>query len=225
MFARDDILVALTPPIGHRPEWASLVAYLKVARGTELAVERSELALVDAAGRTLETRRDAFGLAAGMRIAGPYSRSFGDDTLRPNKAVHARWRLNEFSLDAGLVFSESEWQAPRVVYLPLQVPLADDCHILVRLVNLGEAPINLANGMREAVCWVDGVPYASTAGRVWNGGYLVQPRQATTRRFRLADFPWAPRHGTHEVSLEMVGARSPAEVVTWRGEPWLDERF
>lgn len=222
VLVRDEILMALVPPIGYRSEWGSLLAFLKLARGAELDLECTELEFFDAGGCTLERRQDAFGLRVGMHLSGPYSEKLGDDSRRPERAVLARWRLNEFAVETELVVPEDEESFPRVVYLPLQVPLPTDEHIIVSIVNRGLEPIDIAEGMREAVLWVDGTPYASVAARLWNGGYLVRPNRATTRRFRLSDFPGAPRQGAHETSLEILGARSLPQVVEWRGEAWTE---
>jgi hypothetical protein len=213
-------LMALVPPVGYRSEWGSLLAFLKLSQGMELSVDYSELDFSDARGHMLESRKNAFGLTPGIHLSGPYSEKLGDDSRRPVAATLVKWRLNGLLVETNLVTSQLD--PLRVVYLPLQVPLSDDHHIIVSIVNLGETLLNIATGMQEAVCWADGVAYESIAARVWNGSYLIRPGHATTRRFRLSDFPGTPRHGTHEMSLEILGIRSIPQTVTWYGEPFLE---
>lgn len=216
----DDLLIRLVPPFGPRAEMRPLLAYLKLAPGAALVAGRSTLELVDEGGRVLATRENAFGVAEGTPLAGPHSVRLADDDPRPEGAASARWRLGELSAETPLANPEAEWPAPRLVCLELQVPVADDPHLVVTVANTGGEPLDIATGMREAVLRVDGAAYASTAGRVWNGPYLVRPGHVTTRQFSLGDFPGAPRSGTHQVSLEILGMRTAPQTVTWRGEPW-----
>jgi hypothetical protein len=222
VLVKENLLMTLVPPIGYRSEWGALLGFLKLARSTEVVVECSDLEFFDGDERSLQKRHNAFGLTTGMRLSGPHFQKIGDDNRRPEAAVLAKWQLNQFSVSTNLVVLTTAWQALRVVYLPLQVPLPEDHHIVVTIVNLSEDPINIADGMREARCWVDGVAYESVAARLWNGRYLIQPQQATTRLFKLNDFPGVPRHGIHEMSLEILGAFSPPQFVNWCGESWTE---
>jgi hypothetical protein len=212
--------MALVPPVGYRSEWGSLLAFLKLAQGIELSIDASDLDFFDVRGRLLESWHNAFGFTTGMQLDGPYSEKLADDRRRPAAASLARWRLNSLLVETNLVTSQPD--SLRVVYLPLQVPLPNDHHIIVSIVNLGKTPLNIATGMHEAICWADGVAYESIAARVWNGIYLIRPGHATTRLFRSNDFPGIPCQGTREMSLEILGMRSVPQTVTWCGEPFLN---
>jgi hypothetical protein len=195
-------------------------AILKWAGPGPLDVMRSRLAFLDAAGRLIETREDAFGIAAGAVIAAPFSRHLVDEDDVPAAAVMQRWSLNDWDLGTPARETRADELGIALVCLPLLVPAPEDVHLLASLVNAGPAPLDIAAGVREAVCWVDGKPWPSTAGGNWNGPYLLQPGRTATRRFQPRDFPGAPVTGPHEISLEMLGRRSPAQRVAWRGTAW-----
>ena len=131
-----------------------------------------------------------------------------------------RWRLNDWVVTAPVTEPECVWPSLSVTYLPLQIPLRDDKHFVVGLVNTGEEPLDIARGVQEAVLWVDGQAWPSAAGRVWNGPYLLRPGHTTMRALRLADFPGAPACGAHEVALGMAGRRSAPHRVQWHGSSW-----
>jgi hypothetical protein len=143
-----------------------------------------------------------------------------DDRAPSRRAQTQFWHLNDWSVTAPVREPESVWPALVLTCLPLQVPLAEDNHFIAGLVNVGQAPLDIARGVQEAVCWVDGTAWPSVAGRVWNGPYLLRLSHTAVRRFRLADFPGAAATGTHEVALEMLGRRSLPQRVHWHGSPW-----
>ena len=222
VLVRANVLMGLLPPIGPHAEWQAAVAFLRLAQNTELNVKNSTLNFIDTDKRLLGTCESAFGLTPGTRLRGPYTVKLSDGRRRPARAVHQRWDLNEMSVATGMGTRETESQPFQVVYLPLQVALPHDYHVIASLVNQGQTPLDIAEGVRQAVCWMDGIPFESNAGRVWNGPYLVRPNRATRYYFRLSDFPGMPRSGLHEMSLEMCGLRSHAEIVDWHGEPWVE---
>ena len=113
----------------------------------------------------------------------------------------------------------SDWAGLLLTCLPLLVPLPIDEHFIVQLVNTGAAPLDLARGVQQAICFVDGTAWRSSAGRIWNGPYLLRPGDVAVRQFRLADFPGAPVTGTHEVGLDLLSRRSPPQLVHWHGTP------
>jgi hypothetical protein len=209
----DGVMIALLPPLGFRSEWSGLRGYLKVADGS-FRIENSELTLFAAAGDTLERRPNAFGLKRGKTFTGPYSGRFSDGSRRPADAVAVRWRLNDMEVEASLV--ESKQTALRVVYLPLQVPVEKDPHIVVTVVNLTGATLNIAEGVRNAVCFVDGQAFHSNTGGHWDGGVEIQTGKAVTKQFSLDHFPGIPKTGRHEMSFEILGLMSEPEVVDWR---------
>src|SRR5207249_3517332 len=96
--------------------------------------------------------------------------------------------------------SEPEGVDLFVTYLPLQVPVDDDPHIVVRVVNRTPQVINIADGIRSAICRSDGKAYHSSRGGHWDGGVGLNPGVSTTRQFSLDDFPGVPRTGRHEMS-------------------------
>ncbi|EYF05355.1 hypothetical protein [Chondromyces apiculatus] len=225
MILRDDLLLALVPPLTFRPGLVFFTAFLKLPAGAALRIERSEFALLDPARRPLDIRRDAFGLTTATHLVGPFSGKLRDDVLLRAEAAVACWRLNDLAVEAPLAPLGTPPEAPRIVYLPLQVPLKEDCHVAFTLVNAGASPIDLPRAMQAARCWMDGVPYESTAGAHWDGSYLIRPQSAGSCTFRLSDFPGAPQRGRHETSIEILGQRSPPEHVDWRGEPWVPPRL
>lgn len=216
----EGLLMALLPGLGPRAALGSPLGVLKWAGPHPLAVECSTLEFLDGAGRVVERRDGAFGLASGTSIAAPYSQLLADDRDPPRAAETQRWRLNDCTLATRRREPDAAWPSLVVICLPLILPLAEDHHFIARLVNLGTAPLDIARGMREAVCWMDGEGWPSIAGRVWNGPYRLHPGHTATRRFRLADFPGAPATGTHDVALEMLGRRSAPQRIHWHGTPW-----
>jgi hypothetical protein len=220
LLVKDDIiLMALVPPVGYRSEWGYLLALLKLSQGMELIVKRSELDFLNAEGEKIESWYDAFKLVVGMKISGPYSAKLIEDRRRPETATLVKWRLNDLLVETSLITSQLD--PLKVLYLPLQVPISQDDHILVSIMNLGETPLNIATGMQNTICRSDSFKYTSIAARVWNGIYLIRPNHGTTRSFQLSDFPGIPRYGTHKMSLEILGMHSPPQAVTWCGEPFL----
>ena len=218
VFVDGGLLLGLVSRFGRRPEWQPTSAWLKLARDTELAIASSVIDFLDSAGRVLGSYPSAFGLAAVDHLRGPYCEQLADERPFPALSTQQRWRLNDREVCGPVAAPRA---ALRCIYLPLQVPLPDDPHFIIGFENLTERPVNIADAMCSARCWVDGVPFDSIAGRVWNEVYLTPPGSATNRRFRLADFPGAPRSGAHLVSLEFAGLRTPEDVLEWTGEPWL----
>jgi hypothetical protein len=214
LFIKDDVMLALLPPIGFRSQRGSVLAYLKVADRTEIHIQRSELELLNGDGDVVESRVPAFGIKSDTIIKGPYSERFADDSRREESAVCIRWRLNGFEVKASLL--EPEGIALRVVYLPLQITKEKDPHIVFTLVNRGNEILNIADGIRNAVCRADGSSYQSNTGGHWDGGYQVPPLYATTHEFNLGDFPGIPRTGRHVMSLRILGQTSEPETIDWK---------
>jgi hypothetical protein len=223
VIAGESLLLALIPPVGRRPDVALLTAFIKVAEGSDLIIHQSEITFTDAAGNIMEFRNNAFQLEEGIHFTGPCLKALEDHNRRPESAARFQWRINDLSVEGNITFSEEEWHLPRVVCLPLQVALECDCHFIVSIVNTGIDLLNISEGVRNALLHVDGISYDSIAGRSWNGIYLIQSGRSYTQRFRLLDFPGAPRNGSHEVSLEMFGRRSVTQTVDWLGRPWYPE--
>jgi hypothetical protein len=220
VFETDRLMMALLPVLGPRAALEARHAVLKWAGPGQLAVTDSTLAFADDAGRIVERREGAFGLEAGATIAPPYSSALSDDGGAPAAAVTQRWRLNGWAVAASAGVPESDWSRLVSTCLPLQVPLSTDEHFVLQLVNTGTVPLDLARGVQQAICFVDGTAWRSSAGRIWNGPYLLRPGHASIRRFRLADFPGGPVTGTHEVVLELLGRRSSPQRVRWHGTPF-----
>ena len=183
VFLSDGILIALVTPLGFRSEWGALLGYLKIEEGKALKIERSELAFLDADRNILESRCDAFGLGDETKLAGPYSERFSDDSRRPAGAVAVRWRVNEMDAKASLLDSESN--ALRVIYLPFHVAVKGDPHIVITVVNRTEEMLNIVEGVRNAVCIVDGKRFPSNIGGHWDGGSYIQPKKSITKKFSL----------------------------------------
>jgi hypothetical protein len=219
----ENLLLALIPLVGPRTDSISLAAFIKVTEGSDLIIHHSEIVFADAEGNIQELRNNAFQLDKGIHFSGPCSKVLEDHSRRPEGSTLVRWQINDLSVEGTITFSEELWHLPHLVCLPLQLPLESDCHLVVTIVNTGTDLLNISEGVRNAVLHVDGITYHSIAGRSWNGVYLIQPGRPDMRRFRLLDFPGAPGHGRHTVSLEMFGKRSVTQVVDWKGKPWDPE--
>jgi hypothetical protein len=168
-----------------------------------------------AAGTILVTRCNGFGIMGETEIHGPYSTRFSDDSRRPTGAAAVHWRVNGMEVEVELI--ELEGNVLRVVYLPLQVAVKDDPHIVVTIVNHTGEMLNIAEGIRNAACYADGNRYPSNTGGHWDGGTHVQPEKAVTKQFSLADFPGVPQAGMHQMNFEILGIRSESEMVDWKG--------
>ena len=210
-----DMLMAIITPIGKWSSLMSIIVFLKISEQTHIIIERSELELINKSGQLLEKRSNAFGLSRGTKLSGPYSEKFGDDNYRPLDIVNIRWHLNDFKVEANLYFTESDWQKPILMCLPFKFNLPNDYHLIVTIVNTSEYPLNIQAGMQQAIFWVDKIPYASTAARLWNGEYLLRPAHTTICKFRLDDFPEAPQSGLHDVSIQMFGIQSTEQSINW----------
>lgn len=211
----NDLLLTLIAALGPRARHDATLGELKWGGSTPLEVEQSTLEFCDEAGQVISHKEQAFGLTPGTQLIAPYSRSLIDESVRPPKGVLQRWRLNDWVVESPSIVPATEWGQLYVTWLPLQLPLAQDMHVVVGLVNLDVKPLDIARGMSEAVCWVDGVPWPSGVGRVWNTRYLIETNHSTRRHFRLADFPGLSILGKHEMALEMLGYRSKLQVVEW----------
>lgn len=210
----DGILIALLSPLGYRSEWGgALLGYLKIAGDKAVSVVRSELVFLDTAGNTIETRTGAFGLGSGAKYSGPFSGRFSDDGRRPAAAVAAKWRVNDMEVESEL--SDPSETDMRVVYLPLLIASGKDPHVVVTLVNRTAGILNIAEGVRSAILFIDGNRYPSNTGGHWDGSYGLHPGRATTRQFSLDDFSGAPQSGIHNVSFTMLGLISEPETVNW----------
>ncbi len=212
----EGVLLAIMSPLGFRSEWGSLSAYLKVAGSTALEVKNSELFFEEANGKVIERRLEAFGLKEKMLVSGPFSERFSDDAPRPEGAVTVVWRVNDLEVSSDLF--ESEEVSLRVRYLPLRVPVDNDPHIIVTVVNRTGEMLNIAEGVRKAACFSDGKRYGCIRGGHWDGSSHVQPRKAFTKRFSLSDFPSMPDSGRHEMSFEIFGSKSLPRTVNWIGD-------
>ncbi|HEY5956868.1 MAG TPA: hypothetical protein VIV60_09960 [Polyangiaceae bacterium] len=202
------LLSSLVPVLGTH-------GCLKLARNVTLEVTSSVLEFRDAGGRVLAAHPSAFGLVPGTRLSGPLSQRCSDERRWPEQAQTQRWILNDREITSPM---RAGTDPLRVVYLPLQVPTRTDEHIVFTLRNTTDTPIDLMKGIQQAICWVDGAPFEVTRQPVWNGTYHIAPGRAKSRRFSLAEFPGAPRSGSHTMSLEICGLRSPPETVFWRGD-------
>jgi|GEM_PF-5950004 len=218
LFCDESLLLSLIPPFGPRAALMASRGVLKVAAGREIAIQHSELTFFDAAGRPLAAHAGAFGLASGTLITGPVCRNLKDQGRRPDGAASMQWRLDGHAVAVEILDPPESWGSLRAYFLPLQVPVSDDFHCGVHYVNTGTAPVSSVEGVRQAVCHVDGEPYRSAAGGTWNGPSMVPPGRAFGARFSLSDFPGAPRQGVHEISLEMFGLRTSPATVRWSGE-------
>jgi hypothetical protein len=217
IIAREELLVALFSPMSG-PWSPTHSARLKLARGVERIVSRSIVEHLGEAGTVLGGHSDAFGLSKGMRLTGPMSVSLVDERLRPAGTRALRWRFDDWTLDAFL-----EPASPvRVAFLPMHVPLADDRHVLVTLTNLGDTLLDVVTPIFEALLWVDGRPYPTRKSFVWNTRRAIHPGRRFRMPYRLDDFVGAPRLGTHEVSLEILGRRTEPQTLEWYGEPWVE---
>jgi hypothetical protein len=214
------LLMAILPARGARSAFASIHAVLKWVPEEPLIVTSSSLEFLTTDGRMIARSEQAFGFAADSRYPGPHVQFLSDGFRRPAEAQRQRWHLNDWMVEAPIRLPTKESRGLHVEWLPLQVPLPDDIHVLAEFVNLSPQPLNIATGVREARCWVDGVAFPSAAGGIWNGRYLIQPGRAAVCRFRLADFPGIPTTGIHEVALEMLGERSDPVRVRWHGATW-----
>jgi hypothetical protein len=218
-----DLLLALLPAVGPRSALGSTRSVLKWAPGEPLIVIRSTLEFLAADGTELARYEDAFGLASRHSIAGPCVWSLADESRRPADGLRQRWYLNEHIVEAPMAMPPTSWNVLHATCLPLQLPLPEDIHVLAELVNLDDRPVDMAAGVRDARCWVDGKAFPSNAGALWDGRYLLDPGHAALRRFRLADFPGVPTVGAHEISLELLGRRSAPARVCWHGTPWTGD--
>jgi hypothetical protein len=218
VFDTDNLLLALVPTLGPRAAISATLCELKWAGSAPLKVERSTLEFIDDKGEVIGRQERAFGFEPGTELVAT-SQSCIDENHRPAGLLQ-RWRLNDWVVESPIVVPEAEWGNLHVIWLPLQLPLVTDVHIVVSLANLDDKPLDIARGVREAVCWVDGVPWSSAAGGVWNTRYLIEPGHSTRRHFRLADFPGVPTAGRHEMSFQMLGRRSKPQFIQWHGTPW-----
>jgi hypothetical protein len=208
----ENTLIALISPIGRHREWGAIRGYLKSIAGT-FDIQTSSLEFLDRSGKLLETRDEAFGQEAAAKQVGPFSIHFSDDTRRPSDADVVRWRVNNLIVETNL--SKEEGVDLSVTYLPLQVPVARDPHMIVTVINRTPQVINIADGIRSAICRSDGKAYQSSRGGHWDGGAGLNPGGATTRQFSLDDFPGVPRTGRHEMSIELLGLISEPKYVDW----------
>lgn len=210
----DGMLLAVMPPIGFRSELGAVLGYLKIVNGKTLKIERSELEFLDTEGTIIEMCPDAFGLLKGSHLAGPYSERFADDRQRKESASVVIWRVNDMEVMASLI--EPEGIELRVAYLPQRIEKEKDPHIVFTLLNRGEKMLNIADGIRTAVCYADGTPYQSNIGGHWDGSYLLRPGHSTTRQFNLNDFPGIPQTGVREMILEILGIKSNPQTIDWK---------
>lgn len=209
----ENTLIAVLPPLGRHSNWGSILGYLKIAGRTTFEIRSSVLEFVNAKGELLETRAAAFGQRPGTKHSGPYSVRFSDDSRRPAGADRVYWRVNEMIVEASL--SGQDDVGLRVIYLPLQVQVDRDPHIVITVVNRTTKVLNIADGIRSAICHADDKAYFSNRGGHWDGGTGLNPGSSTTRQFSLDDFPGMPRLGHHEMSIELLGLRSRPEYVDW----------
>lgn len=221
VFYTDELLISLFAGLGPRAGLTPTRAILKWRGPQSLVIARSTLEFLNNEGRLICRRDHAFGLVHGSRIEPPYSQWLTDEEPRPREASIHQWRLNDWTVTASIELPESAWLGLTVTCLPLMLPLPHDNHMVASLVNLDDQAMDIARGVQEAMCYVDGVAWPSAAGRVWNGSYLVYPRHATTRRFRVADFPGMPAQGAHELVLELLGRKSAPQTANWIGTAWL----
>lgn len=221
------LLVALAPPRRGRHFGADpLRACVKVAAGSALDVLQSSLELF-ASGVRIATKRDAFALSQGARVRGPASTWALEERHFFPMATHAR-----LSLEASLLRSDGAGDAVSarlaidlrepercnapaldVRYFPLRVGAEDEIDFVATFTNDGDALAHIARGVQEALLWVDGVPHASVAGRVWNGIGRIGKGQAYRRRFRFDEFPSASLGGRHRLAFEMLGNRTAEMTV------------
>lgn len=214
------LLMAILPARSRRSSFTSVHAVLKWVPEAPLIVASSSLEFLTTDGCIIARSEHAFGLVTASGYPGPHVQFLSDGFRRPAEAQRQRWRLNDWIVEAPITLPTTESGGLHVEWLPLQVPLPYDIHVLAQFVNRNPYPLNLATGVREAQCWVDGIAFPSVAGGIWNGRYLIEPGGAAVCRFRLADFPGISATGAHEVAFEMLGERSDPVHVCWHGTAW-----
>jgi hypothetical protein len=218
--ADDSIWIAMLPTFGPQARSRSIPAILKLARGAELAVERSVVAFLDERGATAGELSDAFGLVAGTRLDGPLARALRDDRPRPACAAW-RWTLDDRQTATVASFDARPDAGELVLWCaPLHVPVPDDHQLVVQYVNVTDNVVDLPRAIRDATLWVDGVAHRSRAGGHWDGRGHVQPGGSSQQRFRMSDFEGAPTLGIHDVALEMFGLRTITRSLHLVGEVW-----
>ena len=218
----DDFLIALLQAGGPRSKMMPTRVVLKVLREGVVKIEHSTLEFTDVDGRLVGEEVSAFGLKSNDSLKSPFVMRLSSNKARPDNAVFQNWTINNWSVSCPIEFEEQGSQTLNAVFLPLKVPIQADEHILLDIVNRTSEPMNIMEGVQTAVCVVDGESFASNIGGTWNGRYLLNPGNLTTRRFRLGDFPGTPNHGRHEISLHLLGMRTRTEIVSWVGKSWIN---
>lgn len=211
----DCFLIALLQAGGPRSKMMPTRAVFKASGAGTIKIKRSILEFTDLEGSLVGGEESAFGLRPKDSLQSPLVMRLRSRKARPDNAVFQKWIINDWSVTCPIEFVERGSQTLNAVFLPLIVPIKDDDHILLDIVNRTSKPINIMEGVQTAVCIVDGKPFASNAGGTWNGRYLLNPENLTTCRFNVADFPGMPNQGKHEISLHFLCLETPAEIVNW----------
>jgi hypothetical protein len=218
---REHLLIAMLPPFGPKARWMATTGVLKIARGSELRIERSTVTFLDEHGEELAELEDAFGLRQGSRLAGPCYALQRDERRRPEFATSMFWTLNHWRSPVVATFdSEADSPRPSLWCLPLHVPVPQDRQLFVQFVNASARSVNLVEAIRTATLWVEGVGHRSLRGWHWDGPGTVQPGGWTRQGFKMGDFDGAPLLGDHDVCLELFGRCTSTRRVQLLGEPW-----
>lgn len=212
----ESVLLAVVPPIGKRAGWGSVMAFLKLANDVRLNIIDSQVEFLDGAGRVLETVTEAFGLHEGMVLMGPHSERFVDDRPIPKPAVAILWRLNRFEVKTGLI--QANYTPLRVIYLPLQVPIPNDPHIVFTTINCGTSVLNISDDIHSTVCTSSGSSFKADPNLSADvSGVEIQPGRSFTRLFSLDEFPGISRNGLQEMHFRFRGEESDRQMVNWTG--------
>ncbi|WP_343519426.1 hypothetical protein [Sphingomonas sp.] len=152
----------------------------------------------------------AFALARGVQIDSPDGLALFEPRARRGPLC---WDLNGLRVTAPPAMPE---RALIVLWLSLLIPVPDDPHFIVAIVNSEPDPLSLPDLVFESRLRIDRADHAFAEPGLWDGRAIVATGATAVLRFRFDHFGAAVPHGSAVMQFSCgAGSSDPARVV-WR---------
>lgn len=200
------LLLALLPPLGGRSLGSQ--AWLKWAGPEPLVIGESYLSVPgEDSGRDVAS---AFALVRGTPIDAPASLALVEPRARRGPT---RWSLNGLRVTAQSIEPE---RSLIVLWLPLLVPLPDDPHFIVAIVNSGPDPLSLPDLIFESRLRIGHADHPFADPGLWDGRTVVAAGAAAVLRLRFDHFGATVPYGSATMEFSCGAWSSDPVPVVWR---------
>lgn len=220
--SENKVSLFLLPPIPQKP-YRAFRAIVKIPTNFALEIYKSLLTYFDRHGSFLASQQKAFRFYPGFVLEGPiFCTSTNPEPPPTNGAYRVQWRCNEIVTESFLLTVDlfnTETSKIHVFYIPVQVPLPDDIHLIIYYFHSSNQMFDWTKGPLALYLIVDGY-LCIFRPRIFNGTFKIMPGKWTVLYICLDAFPDAPRSGSHTMSVHLGNCTSVPEQVFLAGNAY-----